>query len=331
MKQAFSLFIFVVLTTALAAQHNAPTYNDMIKKADSLYTAGDFKNSAITYSQAFVTDYKKQVQDDHYNAACCWALINKPDNAFLLLDKVVKQLNYTNYEHITTDSDLNSLHADKRWVPLLEQVKQNKETAEAKMNKPLMAQLDSIFKEDQDGRNELVALQKKQGWDTPEYKALCNRILKADSIDLVKIKKILDEYGWVGKDVVGERGNLALFLVIQHANLATQEKYLPMLREAVKKGNAKASSLALMEDRVALREGKKQIYGSQLGLDPDTKQYYVSPLEDPDNVDKRRAEMGLLPMAQYVSGSQIKWDPEQYKKDLPAIEAKEKAKKKTAK
>ncbi len=56
----------------------------------------------------------------------------------------------------------------------------------------------------------------------------------------------------------------------------------------------------------------------------ETKLYYVSPFEDPDNVDKRRAAVGLQPLAEYVYQWQIKWDIEQYKKDLPQIEAKEK-------
>ncbi len=42
------------------------------------------------------------------------------------------------------------------------------------------------------------------------------------------------------------------------------------MREAVKKGNANSSSLALLEDRVALRKGEKQIYGSQIGRDQET-------------------------------------------------------------
>ena len=98
-----------------------------------------------------------------------------------------------------------------------------------------------------------------------------------------------------------------------------------MMREAVKNGKAKGKSLALLEDRVALRKRKKQIYGSQIGRDNDTKLYYVLPLEDPDNVDKRRAKVGLEPLADYVNYWQIKWDVEQYKKDLLLIEAKEKA------
>ena len=45
---------------------------------------------------------------------------------------------------------------------------------------------------------------------------------------------------------------------------------------------------------------------------------------DPDNVDKRRAEVGLPPIAEYIKNWDMKWDLEQYKKDLLSIEAKEK-------
>jgi hypothetical protein len=92
------------------------------------------------------------------------------------------------------------------------------------------------------------------------------------------------------------------------------------MREAVKKGNANSSSLALLEDRVAIREGRKQIYGSQIGTNPTTKEQYVLPLEDPDNVDKRRSEVGLGAIAEYVAYWNITWNVEQYKKDLPEIE-----------
>jgi len=98
------------------------------------------------------------------------------------------------------------------------------------------------------------------------------------------------------------------------------------MREAVKNGKAQGSSLALLEDRVALGQGKRQIYGSQIGRDPETQIYFISPLEDPDNVDKRRAEVGLQSLADYASRWQITWDVEQYKKDLPQLEEKVKRK-----
>lgn len=194
------------------------------------------------------------------------------------------------------------------------------------LNKTLVAALDSIYTEDQNYRLQIDEIEKKYGWGSTEIKAHWKIIDEKDSVNLIKVKSILDKYGWLGADVVGKQGNLTLFLVIQHADQATQEKYLPVMREAVKNGKAQGSHLALLEDRVAIGQGKKQIYGSQIGTDMETKQYYVLPLSDPDNVDKRRTGVGLQPLAEYVQRWQIKWDIEQYKKDLPAIEAKEKAK-----
>ena len=99
------------------------------------------------------------------------------------------------------------------------------------------------------------------------------------------------------------------------------------MREAVKNKNASGSALALLEDRVALGEGKRQIYGSQIGYDNVTNKSYVLPLDDPDNVDKRRAEVGLGLLADYVKRWDIIWNVEEYKKQLPELEEKQKRQK----
>jgi hypothetical protein len=80
-----------------------------------------------------------------------------------------------------------------------------------------------------------------------------------------------------------------------------------MMRAAVQDKKASSKDLALLEDRTALNQGKKQIYGSQLGRDDKTKKYYLLPLEDPGNVDKRRAKMGLIPIAEYLRQWGITW------------------------
>jgi hypothetical protein len=149
----------------------------------------------------------------------------------------------------------------------------------------------------------------------------------ADSINTIKVTKILDEYGWVGRDKVGNTGALTLFLVIQHSPYAIQKKYLPMMRAAVASKQASSYNLALLEDRVALAEGKKQIYGSQVRLEQQGGKGSILPLEDPDNVDKRRAEVGLGPLAEYLKEYGIEWDVEAYKKQLAEDEKKAKEKK----
>jgi hypothetical protein len=186
----------------------------------------------------------------------------------------------------------------------------------------LTSVLDSIYTEDQLCQKQYVEIQNKYGRESEELKSFREVIREKYSQNLIIVKKILDEHGWPGADFIGARANRTLFLVIQHSNLEAQEKYLPMMRDAVKKGNASPANLALLEDRVALRQGRRQIYGTQLAFDEATGESYVEPLEDPDNVDKRRAEAGLEPLQDYLSGVGMKWDPEEYKKKLPSIEAK---------
>lgn len=320
--KALSVLLFILPATFVSAQRLPQEYLHLVKVADSLYHKKEFKRAADTYSSAFEVNGWKGTSADRYNAACSWALAGVPDSAFFQLDRIATKMNYTNYRHINADADLKLLHKDKRWKPLLEKIRQNKEKEQADLNKPLVALLEKIYHDDQAGRLQLDEIEKKYGWDSKEVRATWKVINEKDSINLIKVKGILDTYGWLGINEVGRQGNSTLFLVIQHSNQATQEKYLPMMREAVKNGKAQGSSLALLEDRVAMGQGKRQLYGSQIGRDMQTQTYYVSPLEDPDNVDKRRAEVGLGPLAEYVDYWQIKWDVEQYKKDLPALEEK---------
>ena len=148
--------------------------------------------------------------------------------------------------------------------------------------------------------------EKEHGRESEEMTALWKTINEKDSINLIAVKKILDERGWLGPEVVGGRGNTTLFLVIQHADLETQEHYLPMMREAVKNGKARGSSLALLEDRVAMRNGKEQIYGSQIHRKEDGS-FYVNDLQEPEYVNQRRAEVGLGPIEEYVKHWGMEW------------------------
>lgn len=311
-------FLFSLIVACNAFSQDTE-YNAFVTTADSLYRIQNYRESAIEYSKAFKTFGWKGYLVDRYNAACSWALANEVDSALFQLNIIVKKMNYKDYNDIVTDPDLTSLHSDKRWNELLEQIKSNKEKAEVNLDKTLVATLDSIFNDDQNGRQQLKEVEAIYGVDSKELKALWKMISEKDSINLIKVKTILDTRGWLGEDVVGEQGNTTLFLVIQHSDIKTQEHYLPMMRQAVKNGKAKESSLALLEDRVALRQGRMQIYGSQINRDIKTQSFYVSPLEDPDNVDKRRAEVGLQPLAEYLLNWNLVWDVEQYKKDLPGI------------
>jgi hypothetical protein len=322
MKKLLYFLLLLLCPFCLRAQITEG-YKQKIQQAETFYTNKQYKESAEAYIAAFKSGSKMLMVSDVYNAACCMAQAGMADSAFSRLSMLANKNGFSNYTHLTGDPDLVSLHNDARWDALCKKVKENKDKEEANLNKPLVAILDTVYTDDQAGRRQIDETIKKYGRDSKEMKELGQAVRDKDSINLKKVVKILDQYGWPGADVVGSQGNRTVFLVIQHADLKTQEKYLPMMREAVKNKRANAGNLALLEDRVALGEGKRQIYGSQIGMTADGA-YYIQPLDDPDNVDKRRAAVGVGPLADYVGRWQLKWDAEAYKKQLPEIEKREK-------
>lgn len=245
--------------------------------------------------------YKGQgLRSDKYNAACSWALAGNIEKAFVYLDKAVITDKWTNLSHILANPDLGKLHTDKRWQPLIDTVTMNKTKAEEKLNKPLVALLDTIYNEDQGDRRNIDTVQKQFGWQSKPMDSLWKKINYQDSINLIRVRKIIDTYGWLGADEIGQQGNATLFLVIQHADSLTQVTYLPVMRKAVVKGNAEPQNLALLEDRVLTKQGKKQVYGSQLRTNKKTGKNEFYPIEDEHNVNKRRASVGLEPLEQYA-------------------------------
>lgn len=117
-----------------------------------------------------------------------------------------------------------------------------------------------------------------------------------DSCNLVQLEMLVNKYGWLNKSFVGGRCNQAAFLVIQHAELETQLKYLPVIQASVDKGESNGYDLAMLQDRILMRQEKKQLYGSQVVFNKTTGAPEFYPIEDEKNVNVRRAKVGLEPI-----------------------------------
>ena len=190
--------------------------------------------------------------------------------------------------------------------------------AQTRSQNDIQNTLDSIWKSDQEIRFDLIKLQQEGKMKTEEFQQLVSEMKATDSLNLEKVKSILDQ-GW--PDDLDFQGNQTLFLVIQHADLETQKKYLPVIEQAVQENKSLPSNLALLKDRIALREGDGQIYGSQVFIDAKTGDKFVQKIEDPENVDSLRASVGLPSMQIYLKQSfQMDWSLEQYYNDLPKLE-----------
>jgi len=174
--------------------------------------------------------------------------------------------------------------------------------------KDLKTQLESIYISDQKPRQGVTKIIEKYGYDSPQMDSLNRKITQTDSINLLKIKQIIDVNGWLGISEVGEMANQALFLVIQHADLANREKYFPLMEKSVQQKESNSRDLALLEDRILIDKGQKQKYGTQLKIKTGTQnEYELYPIEDERNVDKRRKKVGLEPLRKYLEYRNIKY------------------------
>ncbi|MFM9438384.1 hypothetical protein ACFDR9_005490 [Janthinobacterium sp. CG_23.3] len=124
---------------------------------------------------------------------------------------------------------------------------------------------------------------------------------KIDLANLRRLAEIVEQYGWPGVRFAGIKGSQSAFLVLQHADLENQQKYLPLFRDAVSKNDAPASELAMLEDRVRVGAGQPQIYGTQV------QDGQPVPIEDEANVDRKRAAVGLMPLEDYMKKLGIRY------------------------
>ncbi len=173
------------------------------------------------------------------------------------------------------------------------------------INEALETELKAMRESDQLYRGKIVELQQAPEANAAELREVWKKQTEIDVRNMRRLEEIIAQYGWPGKSLVGEKGGSgAAFLVLQHATHEDRRKYLPLLREAVLKGDAKPQNLALVEDRFLLAEGKKQIYGSQVQRDEfdGFVEWVPSPIEDEANVDERRKSIGLPPLADYLQG-----------------------------
>ena len=121
-----------------------------------------------------------------------------------------------------------------------------------------------------------------------------------DSTNLVVVSNILDTYSWPSG--LSDEANEAIFLVIDHSDLKTMNKYIGLLHDAVEKGYIQTNDLVTMEDRMLMNAGKPQKYGTQAYslVEDGKKVIYIWPVENPDRLDALRKSVGLMPIDSYL-------------------------------
>ncbi len=154
--------------------------------------------------------------------------------------------------------------------------------------------LEQMRKDDQAIRNQVSVAEYRFGMHSLQMDSLRIQMSLVDSLNTFKLKNILDNYGWLGISKVGEDAVIGEFIVLHHSEDSTlQEKYLPILWLESEKDEIDKSFVALLEDRVRLRRGDKQSYGTQRIWNDETKRFELAPTENIEGLNERRKSVGL--------------------------------------
>jgi hypothetical protein len=152
-------------------------------------------------------------------------------------------------------------------------------------------ELERIYDADQDIRRILID---SIGLDSPEAGKYLSKMNGIDRRNKAKIEAMLEKYGWIKKSKIGEKASEAIFYTVQHTDLEFLEKYFPQFKKLAEIGEASPIQCAMMEDRLLMWKGKKQIYGTQSSdrLRSD-KKYVVWPIENSAGVNELRKKVGF--------------------------------------
>lgn len=163
--------------------------------------------------------------------------------------------------------------------------------------------LQFVYERDRDVRNDYRNARIEHGEGTPVFYAAQDSMFRADKANQTIIEEFISCYGYPTKERFGKYGPRAAFLVLQHSPMEAQRKYYHLVKESADSGNLRMSSFALFEDRMRMRLGYPQIYGSQIDCQrvSETMQCRLFPLAAQDKVDSLRATVGLGPLGEYLS------------------------------
>jgi Family of unknown function (DUF6624) len=170
------------------------------------------------------------------------------------------------------------------------------------MNEPLQAELIAMREKDIATRARLVETGEL---DDKKYHPVMKSVHEENN---KRIKEIIGEFGWPLESDVGEEGSEATWLIVQHAVLEPefQQKCINLLKTAVEKGEAKGVFLAYLQDRVLIRQGKPQIYGTQHEVV--NSRMRPLPTENPDEVDRLRSALGIWSQEEHTNYLQKDYD-----------------------
>jgi hypothetical protein len=163
--------------------------------------------------------------------------------------------------------------------------------------------IDSLYVVDQKVQQNIVEAFQSGGGDKMEGLYAAQHATFERHVPI--LKSIYSKIGYPTIALVGDEASSKFFTLVQHSDkdVKFQEKMLSKISAEVRKGNVSAKNYAFLTDRVQLSQQKPQVYGTQVEYNTDIGQVYPKATVDSLKLNKRRKEIGLEPIEEYLNKS----------------------------
>jgi len=307
-------FLTTVIPAKLYAQRfillntNKTIYQN-ITKGDSAFFNNNFKESIRLYKELMAGSYDEHI---YLNQIQNYLSDQDTDHAVEIVS-LMADSGFYKFWLLEKDSAYTHLKQSRFYLPVLKKLRANFNAYILKNNitKPLIAEqimwmsyLDQYYQ-----WISSFKIRYRQAYPKLSKDQVDTLTIQTMAKNTESLKQLFSSHGYLWHKEIGEIATHQIWLMIQHADkdIPFQESYLKQLKLATEKKQASILDLAYLTDRLAKNKGQKQLYGTQMNYktiaDPVKGKIPVMepwPVENPEKLDERRKEAGLMPMNQYL-------------------------------
>ncbi|MBK7232409.1 MAG: hypothetical protein IPH93_09105 [Saprospiraceae bacterium] len=177
-----------------------------------------------------------------------------------------------------------------------------KDSIEKTYNKPLQEKIIHIFNSTQRDKNKLENLLVTKTMSEKTLKKVVENIKLNNLKRFYQLDSIIKIHGYPGKSLVGTKYSSHAILLIQQDQTEKQYQYLDILTKATKNKELNKGAFASYIDQLLIGMGRKQVFGNHYRIHKG--EILTYPIGNPEDLDKRRRNYGLLKFNDYLKGLQ---------------------------
>jgi len=274
-------WVVIFLSTSsccLSQEHQSSTEKDSL-----------LMNEIVAWKESLAIFESKQ---DYYKLARLYSRVGEPDSAIVYLMRSM-ELGYADL-NILVDPDLANM------VKYENEIREGWCKIHPNGNFDYALDLVKLEYADQSTRSVLFQYFDQFGRESDEYKQQFELMRTSDSLNIAQLESLIERNGWPAESKVGEFPLNSAFTLLLHAGPDVKKTYLPHIEKSVADGELPKRAFAYFIDKMKTSAGENQIYGTQITWNETTGNYELYPVEEEEQLNERRREMGLDSVETYL-------------------------------